>query len=152
MGVYSKNAMPLAFRCYTDALGQDVMTAWYWGCDPAIRGEFVGFIQTLEASSRAANDLDLCKPLTKRAASRCVGLHELRFDTEDGRCFRILGSLDEGVFTMLYPFEKRRDQPESSKYAEPCELAHERRAEIARDGRRSEDCGFPPPEPAGVAH
>jgi hypothetical protein len=81
------------------------------------------------------------KSLTKRAASKCVGLAEILID-RDGRHYRILGFRGPGEFdfTMTYGFYKN----EMPKYGEPCAVSSRRKAEVEIDHRRSHECDFPP--------
>jgi hypothetical protein len=140
-GPYRKNAMPLILKCYTDAIGRDVIGEWYAAQDEIIRGDFVGVIQILENVERAQYDVTMFKSLTKRAASKCVGLSEILID-RDGRHYRVLGFRGPGRFdfTMTYAFYKN----EMPKYGEPCEESLRRKAEVEIDHRRSRECNFPP--------
>jgi hypothetical protein len=87
---YSKNAMPLKFRCYTDPSGRDVIRDWYDARDDAIQGEFVGIIENLQRKNRATLNTNILKPLKKQQASNCVGFHEIRIDTDDNHHYRVI--------------------------------------------------------------
>jgi hypothetical protein len=133
--------MPLILKCYTDETGRDVIGEWYAAQDEIIRGDFVGVIQILENVQRAQYDETIFKSLTKRAASKCVGLAEILID-RDARHYRVLGFRGPGGsdFTMVYAFYKN----EIPKYGEPCAESLRRKAEVEIDHGRSHECDFPP--------
>jgi hypothetical protein len=132
--------MPLTFRCYTDSDGRDVIRDWYDARDGAIQGEFVGIIENLQRKSRAALNENIFKALGKRHASNCIGFYEIRIDSDDGHHYRVLGTLDDNIFTMLFPFYKD-DRP---RYGIPCKVSNQRKLEVTRDRRRAKQCEFPP--------
>ena len=140
-GPYRKSAMPLILKCYTDETGRDIVGEWYAAQDEIIRGDFVGVMRILENVERAQFDEAIFKPLTKRAASKCVGLAEIVID-RDGRHYRVLGFRGPGGsdFTMTHAFYKN----EMPKYGGPCAESQRRKAEVEIDNRRSRECDFPP--------
>jgi hypothetical protein len=131
--------MPLAFRCYTDPEGRDVIREWYDERDEVIQGEFAGIVEILRETNRGQYNERLLKPLERRVGSKCFGLHELLLDRE-GDHYRILGFLERHAFVMLYPFNKHIDH----LYKFPCEEAQRRKTEVMGDRRRAKDCEFPP--------
>jgi hypothetical protein len=144
---YSKYAMPLIFRCYTDAKGRDVIEDWFHARDGQAQGEIAGVILTLEETPQARRDTTMLKRLEKKSTSKeCIGFYEILIDYHDNIHFslkhhyRILGFLEGDVFTMLYPFYKNNN----GHYNVPCRKARGRQVEIAIDGLRSRDCEFPP--------
>jgi hypothetical protein len=126
--------MPLRFRCYIDPEAHDVIKEWYDASDEAIQGAFLGIIENLQRKSSPARN----ENIFKRHASNCLGLHEILID-HDARHYRIIGVLEENIFTMLWPFYKNI----CSRYTIPCREANKRRMEISLDRRRAKDCEFP---------
>ena len=132
--------MPLTFRCYIDPGGRDVIRDWYDARDAAIQGEFVGIIENLQRKSRATLNENMFKALGKRHASDCLGFYEILIDSDSGHHYRVLGTLEDNIFTMLFAFCKN-DCP---RYRIPCKMSRQRRLEVTRDRRRAEECQFPP--------
>ncbi len=130
--------MPLTFWCYTAADGSDAVLEWYLGCDEDTQGQFFGVVQQLEQVERARHDESMFKALQKRAASRCLGLHEVLIDFE-GRHFRVLGFLHNDNFVMLCGFCKNT----LPKYGTPCQLAQDRKTEVLADNGRARPWHFP---------
>src|SRR6266550_5336894 len=102
---HSKSAMPLRFRCYIDPEGNDVIKEWYDDSDEAIQGAFLGIVENLQRKSSPVRNENIFKAPQKRHASNCLGLHEILID-DDGRHYRIIGALEENIFTMLWTFYK----------------------------------------------
>jgi hypothetical protein len=131
--------MPLSFRCYTDLEGRDAIREWYDERDEIIQGDFVGIVEILRETNKAHSNEKLLKPLEKRAGSKCLGLHEILID-RDGHHYRVLGFLEQRVFTMLYVFYNNNNP----LYTIPCQEALKRKTEVMSDQGRAKDCEFPP--------
>jgi len=131
--------MPLRFRCYTDPEGRDVIREWFEERDEGIQGDFAGIVEILRETNKALSNENLLKSLKKRAGSKCLALHEILID-RDNHHYRVLGFLENNIFTMLYAFYKNTNP----LYTIPCQEALKRKKEVMSDQGRAKDCQFPP--------
>jgi hypothetical protein len=135
----------VAFRCYIDAEGMDVIDAWYCLQPEALRSVVDGVIERLQSTRREWWRRKTWAALGKGRQDTCKGLEEIRLDFE-GIAYRVFGFYDanENAFTLLLPIIKSEDPD----YSKSCPESQNRRVIVRNEKSRTRLCRFPKAESA----
>jgi hypothetical protein len=127
-------------RCYIAADGTDRVGDWLTSLSDGEKGLFAATLVALRSLKEEQWPETACKPLSRRAGSDCLGLHEVLLDGPKF-CHRVLAFVgpQASTLTLMYPMDKRK----SADYSAPCKTARELKKDALQNWTRCRLYLFP---------